>query len=144
MKYFPNFQFNPIERPDELKEPATEHPSQEANRLARQKNDEFFASIRNACGALKGTCPEAWSNFERGLQGLYQKANALDSRNPLEYIGGGVPAEYYALMKAYTSGQREILEAIFSVAQIQPDHKTEPVPVKKSFFSKLLDILRGI
>jgi hypothetical protein len=144
MKYFPKMHAPHIERDGILdKLPAEKHPSVDLNKAVEDEQKLRLQRLNEACRRLYSTNQEAWTMFHDELVGMIDSTIAMDANSPMSMMGQGLNPEYFALVKAYVCGRKEVLQSIFDV--IPDDLKkltSEIEEVKeKTFVQKVVDLI---
>lgn len=151
ISHIPSLISHPIEREGLFDDAPAKHPIERHNEEVREKQEALEEHIRTLCSVFAASCPAEWRAFEESLISIYGYAHALDQRTPFDFLGiqkeNGMPIDsnYYALTKAYASGQVHLLDAMFRVMKISPERLRAyraPKLAPENFFKKLLTALR--
>ncbi len=106
----------------------------------RAKQQLELAQLKLACDKIKTAVPELWGNLEMKLVRLHALALATDKVTPLKCSD----AHHWALCKAYSQGQLDILLDLFRELSVDPKavashilEESQETP-KKTFLRKCL------
>lgn len=130
-----------------------EHATVKKNRELVERRQKYLDEVYALRLRVEGADPKGWELLIFKLRELYGANVAANEISPMTLLSakskssGVVDAQYYGLCKAYTSGQIEILEALFGAFKIDPRHQSQidlRRPIKRlldSFIVWLLDKL---
>lgn len=150
IRFIPSLIENKIEREqaymDIFSQEEKKNPYKDSIEKVKERKDETLRNLRRSVTIFKTECPEEWDKFEKNITYMFSYSKMLDERSPFDYVaiakkeGILIDSNYWTLIKAHASGQREILDSIMYTFSIDPT-KIKMVN-KKSFFKRLLTAFR--